>query len=314
MRASVRKAKTDLIEESGMSSKSKIEWTDSTWSPVTGCDPISQGCKNCYAKREVETRWSKNPKSVWYGRPFNDVRCHPEQLNAPLRWKDGRKIFVCPRADLFHDSVPFEFIASVFWVMWNAPQHTFQILTKRADRMKEFIDLQSDAQSWPLPNVWLGVTAENQETADERIQLLLKTPAAVRFVSAEPLLGSIDFVKSSDAWYSRGYAPWRNTPVLTGIHWLIVGGESGPKARPMHPDWVRALRDQCQAAGVPFFLKQWGEWWPAGKDPDRVQQATLHYGPNVRCYSWPNGETVVRIGKKAAGRELDGRTWEEMPA
>lgn len=261
-----------------------IEWTDATWSPITGCTRVSEGCRHCYIERTIPFRMA--------GRKFvngtTDVQLHHDRLTQPLYWKRPRRIFVNSLSDLFHEAVPEEFIAKVFLTMLAAPQHRFQVLTKRPRRMLELLKKPSSA--FPLcmmvgdtlPNVWLGVSCEDQKAADERIPLLLQTPAAVRFVSLEPLLGPVNL---------RGYfrcltcvdhecsvhptTRWGRA----GLNWVIVGGESGPGARPMHPAWVRSIRDQCQAAGVPYFFKQWGG----------------------------------QVSKKAAGRLLDGRTWDEMP-
>lgn len=319
---------------------SKIEWTEATWSPVIGCTKVSAGCKHCYAEREVETRWSKNPKSIWYGRRFTDVLCRPEAISgagSPLRWKKPRRIFVCPRADLFHPDVPAQFIADVFGVMAATPQHTFQVLTKRPERMlnmlgagcmgafddavEECMAMYTDAPlTWPLPNVWIGVSIEDQATADERIPLLLQTPAAVRWVSAEPLLGRISLRGYLDD--TCGICGGRRRGARGGdcggcsgtgrrlcpaLDWAVVGGESGPHARPMHPDWARSLRDQCSAAGVPFLFKQWGEWLSA-EDGDRCVTLLGDNLPNLEP-SGRNGLGTVRIkrvGKHRAGRLLDG--------
>ena len=290
-----------------MSDKSRIEWTEATWNPVTGCSKVSQGCVNCYALRDW-ARMSANPNTVYHGRKFTDVQCHPERLDQPLRWTKPRRVFVNSMSDLFHESVPDDFIDRVFAVMALCPRHTFQVLTKRPERMHEYLtalipdkaghrwyeaikgmfrykdttgqlgpeDTIPSRQSPVLPNVWLGVSIEDQATADERIPLLLQTPAAVRWVSAEPLLGPI---KLDGHEY---------------IHWLVVGGESGPNARPMQIEWARSLRDQCVVAGVPYFFKQWGEFHPTTEYRD--------------------GKVFMnRIGKKAAGRLLDGRTWDQYP-
>lgn len=295
-----------------MSPRTHIEWTEATWSPVIGCTKVSQGCKHCYAEREVEIRWSKNPKSIWYGRSFADVLCRPEALagsGSPLRWKKPRRIFVCPRADLFHDDVPAKFIADVFGVMAATPWHTYQVLTKRPQRMlnmlgagcmgafddavEECMALYTDAPiTWPLPNVWLGVSVEDQATADERIPLLLRTPAAVRWVSAEPLLGPVNLRLLHNGKKN-----------LLDIDWCVAGGESGPDARPMHPDWARTLRDQCVAAGVPFLFKQWGEWAPAKDTAGRRGIITDMEG----------FVTMRRVRKRAAGRLLDGELHDGYP-
>ncbi|HWR66089.1 MAG TPA: phage Gp37/Gp68 family protein [Bellilinea sp.] len=297
--------------------KTTIEWADEVWNPVTGCTKVSQGCKNCYAERVAERFWGE--------RKFTDVRMHPERLEDPLHWKKPRRVFVNSMSDLFHPDVPFDFIDRVFAVMALCPQHTFLVLTKRPERMVAwFRDISSTTRStwvwsemgrllnankvrypeWPLPNVWMGVSVEDQKAADERIPLLLQTPAAVRFISAEPLLGPVDLRRGIYSTSPDGES--RGTSV-EGLNWVICGGESGSNARPMHPDWVRGLRDQCQAAGVPFFFKQWGEWAPdclcdtkeAHKTIDRPQPG--HIGCMFRC------------GKKAAGRLLDGHEWNEYP-
>lgn len=326
-----------------MSDKSGIEWTDATWSPVTGCTRVSDGCLNCYIERSTPIRIA--------GRKFDGegigsslaVQLHPNRLDWPLRKRDGKKIFVCSQADLFHDDVPDEYIARVFAVMALAPQHTFQVLTKRHGRMGallrdgEFQQQVYDAwgqlempkgrpsmedwpwSGWPLPNVWLGVSTEDQKRADLRIPALLDTPAAARFVSAEPLLGPIDLHgdpigKDSVFWIGH-------------LDWVIVGGESGSGARPMHPDWARSLRDQCLAAGVPFLFKQWGEWrWTREADDYEYERAHGDLYPNAKWETvspdgviaadnipHPGYATMQRVGKKRAGRELDGRTWDQYP-
>ena len=291
-----------------MGGKTAIEWADATWNPVTGCTKVSPGCKFCYAERITE-RW---------GQKFTEIKLHPDRLDKPFHWRKPRRIFVNSMSDLFHESIPTDFIIAMFGVMMCARAHTFQVLTKRHDRMREFIggwgygeeaymrlnlafansNLRDDMErpgniagcllpdriEWPLPNVWLGVSVENQEQADKRIPVLLETPAAVRFLSVEPLLELVDL-----------------TTYVKALNWVIVGGESGgpyerglvhrnseqvryerrvywyePKGYPLN--WVRSIRDQCVAAGVPFFFKQWG-------------------GPTP----------------KSGGRMLDGRTWDEYP-
>lgn len=282
-----------------------IEWTEETWNPTTGCDRVSPGCDNCYAltlaarlKAMGQAKYQNDGDPRTSGPGFG-LTMHPDTLTTPLRWHMSRRVFVNSMSDLFHDKVTDEFIARVFAVMALAPQHTFQVLTKRHGRMRslltsrEFIRLYARTRdelarehrlshvltrvtaTWPLPNAWLGVSVEDQRWADIRIPALLETPAAVWFLSCEPLLGPIDLT----------LVGWDGATGLTvldhppnGIDWVIVGGESGPGARPMHPDWVRSLRDQCNDAGVPFFFKQWG-----GRTP------------------------------KAGGRILDGRTWDEYP-
>lgn len=231
--------------------KTTIEWTESTWNPVTGCSKISPGCRHCYAERMAHRLQAMgNPR---YQNGFA-VTLHHDQIELPLRWTKPQMIFVNSMSDLFHRDVPTEFIAEVFAVMQRASHHTFQVLTKRAKRLSSL----APALPWP-ENLWMGVSVETQHVTP-RLDCLRDVPAAVRFVSFEPLLGPVE---DTD---------------LAGIHWAIVGGESGPGARPMKVEWVRSLRDQCAAASVPFFFKQWGG----------VQRAK-------------------------AGRRLDGRLWDEFP-
>ena len=234
-----------------MSENTGIEWTDATWNPVTGCNKVSPGCKNCYAERMANRlKATGTPK---YRNGF-EVTLHPQTLEIPLHWRKPRSIFVNSMSDLFHPDVPDSFIKQVFDVMEQAPQHRFQVLTKRPERLAEL----DDALTWPS-NVWMGVSVESQAYLP-RIDLLRQTGAAVKFLSLEPLLGPLPALN------------------LDGVHWVIVGGESGPGARPMAAEWARDVRDQCLAAGVPFHFKQWGG-----------------------------------VVKKANRRELDGHTWDESP-
>ena len=236
-------------------SETGIEYVTRTWSPVVGCTPVSAGCAHCWARRLVNGRLRRH-----YPQGFECVVSYPHRLDQPLHWRKPQRVFVCPMADLFHEDVLNAFIAEVFWTMSRAFNHTFLVLTKRPERMRQWFmgiegtgqdkDLAAAKGSWPLPNVHLGVSVENQTTANERIPLLLATPAAVRWTSLEPMLGPVDL------------SPWLFPPhdhvdgwksVISGI---VLGGESGPGARPMELDWVRKVRDDCQAAGVPFFFKQ----------------------------------------------------------
>jgi protein gp37 len=234
-----------------MAQNSKIEWTECTWNPVTGCSKISPGCKHCYAERMALRLQAMG--QVNYRNGFN-VTTHQHMLDLPLKWRSPRKIFVNSMGDMFHRLVSDDFVAQCFSVMTKAAQHQFQLLTKRSSRLQQMAcDLP-----WPQ-NVWTGVTVEMADYV-ERIDHLRQTPAAVKFLSLEPLLGPIPDIN------------------LEGIDWVIVGGESGPGARPMAPKWVIDIRDQCLDAGVPFFFKQWGG-----------------------------------VNKKKNGRSLDGRTWDAMP-
>jgi protein gp37 len=253
-------------------------------------------------RKEWNANWrGKEPR--WTG----EVRFIRELLDQPLHWRRPRKIFVNSMSDLFHEKVPQEWIAQIFNVMWRCPQHTFQILTKRAERMRDVMaDLTAHSTMFmgkPLLNVWLGVSVEDQPTADERIQVLLTTPAAVRWVSYEPALGPVAF--------NLGWFPVTHCSMCkaAGLDWIVGGGESGPGARPAHPDWFRAVRDQCQAGGVPFFFKQWGEWLPQNQFGffQRDEAERRYRGVRV------NDMLCLRVGKKKAGRLLDGREHNERP-
>ncbi len=298
-----------------MSDNTKIEWTDATWNPITGCSVVSAGCRECYAMKLAGTRLKHHPSRagltvdtkngpVWTG----EVRLNEQWLSQPMRWKRPRMIFVCAHSDLFHEAVPDDWIDLVFSAMELSPQHTFQVLTKRAARMRDYINGRA-WKDYPLPNVWLGVSVENQDAADERIPLLLNTPAAVRWISAEPLLGALNIRPGIGLTFD-------NVPVEPPrIDWVVVGGESGQHSRPMHPDWARSLRDQCAASGVPFLFKQWGEWVPHGPIPGGDEARDLRSG--IVQYMIGDGRefdghfrrgdaAVRRVGKKAAGRLLDG--------
>lgn len=274
-----------------MSDKTGIEWCDSTWNPVTGCTKVSEGCRHCYAATFAE-RWRGTP-GHYFENGF-DLTLRPDKLDQPLKWTRPRKIFVNSMSDLFHKDIPDEFIADVFAVMSMANQHTFQVLTKRPDRMQLLLNsmifwIRVNAARFArgvsvlkgagpvlLPNVWLGVSVENQKAADERIPLLLQTPAAVRFLSCEPLLGPLDleFTQQIEHPDNEGYG----VDAIKGLDWVICGAESGHGARPMNEDWVRSIRDQCEFAGTAFFYKQ----------------------------------NVIK-GKKIPLPELDGQIWNEFP-
>ena len=407
-----------------MSDKTKIQWTDATWNPMTGCTRVSPGCENCYIDWappfRIEGRHFTETCEHCGGDGFEPmtgkfreshsgtncsgegevrsnaigsstgVRLHPDRLDQPLRWRRPRRVFVNSLSDLFHEQVPDEYIARIFAVMALAPQHTFQCLTKRHGRMRSLLSSQGfrhevaramDAirsaratgrtqQSvadefgvsrslvslienekawaepvdppWPLPNVWLGVTVEDQKRADLRIPALLDTPAAVRFLSCEPLLGRVRLCSCDGAAFETQKHPFivNDSCPLHGsvrVDWVIAGGESGPDARPMHPDWARSLRDQCQKIGVPFFFKQWGEWAPdewvdaeevrhVGRKPEwRDPRSLVMHPAGMTALTpqnpfdpWDRGHpgwhTVMRrLGKRAAGRDLDRRTWDEYP-
>lgn len=232
-------------------SKSAIEWTESTWNPLTGCTKVSPGCKHCYAERMAKRLQAMGLEK--YRNNFK-LTLHPDVLQEPIQWAKPQMIFVNSMSDLFHKDVPLEFIQQIFDIMRQAHWHTFQVLTKRAERLLEIDPLLV----WP-PNVWMGVSVENGDYVD-RVYFLKQTHAKMKFLSCEPLLGALPSLP------------------LDGIQWVIVGGESGPGARPVEREWVTGIRDQCVHAGVPFFFKQWGG-----------------------------------TRKKKAGRLLEGQTWDELP-
>lgn len=328
-----------------MGDKTGIEWTDATWNPTTGCTKVSQGCKHCYAERD----WPRLVHLPNYkGRAFTDVARHPVRLLQPLQWKKPRRIFVNSMSDLFHEDIPDEFIDDIFTIMALCQRHTFQVLTKRPARMLNYMKRLGKSAKlldiaareigytflfdgrynirWPIQNVWLGVSVEDQSTADERTPLLLQTPAAVRWISAEPVLGPVRVGQ----YLSRTNMPGLSmlpgfVDPLPGIDWVVAGGESGPKARPMHPQWARSLRDQCAAAGVPFFFKQWGEWAPqpmCGKSEGLYLDIIGGQHPHTEfpqvpepnpCRTSAQWHWVGKCGKHAAGRLLDGALHDGYP-
>jgi protein gp37 len=313
--------------------KTSIEWTDASWNPIVGCTEVSPGCANCYAARLSASRLAHVPaykglatietngslRGQRHVRWIGEVRFLPERLEEPRRWKKPRRIFVCDMGDLFHAGVTIEQLIKVWGVMASNPRHTFQILTKRAGRMhamvthvmNEITKRTLGPLNAPLQNVWLGVSVENQHFADERIPHLLQTPAAVRFLSCEPLLGPLNLRDVQGKDFLQEFTTPSGITVPRAIDWIIAGGESGPHARPMHPNWPRSLRDQCQAAGVPFFFKQWGEYSPW----DQSRKLSPKTALKGFCGTAPKFEEqwMTRVGKKAAGRLLDGREWNEFP-
>lgn len=268
-----------------MGCKTKIGWTESTWNPVTGCTKVSAGCAHCYAERVAKRLQTMGQPN--YANGF-ELRMHPDALSIPLHWKKPRKIFVCSMSDLFHEEIPTIFIQAVFRYMAKASWHQFQVLTKRAKRLSEI----APKLAWP-PNVWMGVSVENQECADERIPVLLQVPASVRFVSCEPLLENISLTSigiSEDnckekVYYFNVLKNYRRygDPLQYSLDWVIVGGESGPKARPMELEWARDIRDQCKCHGVPFFMKQIGGY------PNK-HSSPIDWPEDLRVQEYPIGE------------------------
>lgn len=274
-------------------SKTKIQWADDTWNPTTGCSKVSEGCRNCYAKFGMWPRLKAMSATVYHGREFGDVMCHPERLDYPLRFSKPTKFFVNSMSDVFHPDIPDEFIDKIFAAMALSPRHIFQILTKRPVRMKEYltnsqtplnVQLESiDSRrsikkqkqkradiSFPLPNVWLGVSVEDQETARERIPVLLQTPAAIRWISAEPLIESIDLRKKYWVECIEEYGDIGNELIklIDGIDWIVVGGESGPNARPCAIEWIGDIVKECKSTKTPVFVKQMGAYIVSTEEMD----------------------------------------------
>lgn len=302
--------------------KTKIEWTDVTWNPVTGCREISAGCKHCYAKMMAKRLQAINVANMASGKKSNGyengfkVTLRPDRLNEPFKIKEPSRIFVCSMTDLFHEDVSDEYIEKVFNVMGGAScyGHIFQVLTKRSERLKEITNrfsfgnglvLKQKSPYYPclqfVNGIWIGVTVEDKNSL-HRIQDLKESTAKVKYLSCEPLLedlGELD---------------------LTGIDWVIVGGESGKNARPMHPDWVRNIQRQCESQGVAFFFKQWGEWVSEYDNPieffehnDAPSYCFKNNNPPYSMDNLPNSTYMYRVGKKRAGNLLDGQMWQQMP-
>ena len=290
-----------------------IGWTDITWSPVTGCTPVSAGCDHCWARRMSRRTFGT--------RAFSEVHCHSERLDQPLRWRKPRKIATCLMGDMFHADVPAKFIVDVFEVMAACPQHTFQILTKRPERIASVLFGEEGrfylGGNDYLPNVILGTSVEDQATADDRIPKLLASGWVGKFfVSFEPAIGPVDLFRWLEPF--KTYDPMLNKEPI--LDWVIAGGESGPGARPAHPNWFRKVRDDCQAAGVAHFFKQRGEWSWDGL-PDKPTHNFCQHGTMapIDSWAWPCLEhgcsiyAIARVGKKRAGRLLDGREHNEFP-
>lgn len=351
-----------------MGDKSKIEWTDASWNPTTGCSRVSAGCDHCYAIRQARRMdgngvgYDGTTRDTPHGLDWTGtVLLHEDRLEKPLRWTRPRRVFVDSMSDLFHPGVRTEFVDYVFAVMALAPQHTFQILTKRPGRMADYTRwehtpprvtaamfemarrigrpitpqshpaLYQDGYAtvpvqWPLPNVWLGTSVENQEAADLRIPKLKGCLAAIRWLSCEPLLGPVHLTGQWHDWLAGWYEvvelPSDVHVELPAVDWVVAGGESGQGARPMHPDWVRQLRDDCEEAGVPFFFKQWGNWCPRRPgwwnhritDTVHISAAGGMLDGGSRPGYLPHHVRMYHTPKRDSGRELDGRIHDEYPS
>lgn len=328
----------DQIEASQRRHEHKISWLNmpgykpETWNPIIGCSKVSDGCKNCYALnmakriacmerkndsidyRLVLMPGSENKQTEWNGHTI----LRTDKFDKPFSWKSPRMIFVCSMGDLFHEATSFEDIDEIFSVMSDDDQHIYVLLTKRPERILEFFTwkILNTHTNWrPKDNIWFGITAENQQEAKRRLPYFNLFYAAVKFVSIEPMLSEINFselLSETLKWHAGG--------LKNCISWVIAGGESGPKARPMHPDWVRSVRDQCAAAGVPFFFKQWGEWIEKENEEEKVKRETL-LDINGKRYVWIsrkegailNIKWMKKIGRKSAGDLLDGKQHHEWP-
>jgi protein gp37 len=339
----------------------KIEWADAVWNPIRGCSRVSEGCRNCYAER-MAARHLPGHDSPWDGEAYahmtesgarwtGKVELIEDKLMEPLHRRKPQRVLVNSMSDLFHERVTNEWVDRIFAVMALARKHTFMVLTKRAGRMRRYsapeaaardrieeevraltnCDWRFPLEAWPLPNVWLGVSVEDQRAVEERVPELLATPAALRFVSCEPLLGPVDLY----TWLPMLEIERESRcPDDAYLDWVIVGGESGPGARPMHPEWARSIRDQCSAARVPFFFKQWGEWLPEdqfGADGDKPTAANTgarwgildrsgNYFAETTAWNGRTGKAsesgevyMYHVGRRNAWRMMDGRIWEEVP-
>jgi len=304
--------------------KSKIEWTDRVLNVATGCTPVSEGCEHCYARRYGERFWKE--------RKFSHVMTHPDRLLEPERLAKPQTIFLSSLGDLFHEMVPYDFLRLVLYMVFKNREHKFIMLTKRpqrmADAIKHFVLNDCKSYQWPPKNLAIGITAENQARANERIPLLLSIPAKWRFVSIEPMLGPVNI----SAWLCLGkgcedfglclgkqkeHCLFNDEPYEGLLDWVIVGGESGPDARFMHPDWVRSIRNQCTNYCTPFFFKQWGEW--AESTDSEIWDSKIKRIGLMSCEPWFHhakdgvGAYMFRVGKTKAGRLLDGKQWLQFP-
>lgn len=304
-----------------------IEWTKrpgtvgETWNLVTGCNKVDRGCKHCYAEimhKRLRAMGQDKYRQEFLAGPV----CHEDLLELPFTWKKPRTVFVNSMSDLFHEKVGKAFLTDVFDVMKDTPQHTYLILTKRPEEAKVFWNwrkLRGDLWTCP-PNVWLGTSVNDQASADIRIPKLLDIEEVLHFVSYEPATGAVDFrlIGTNESWSldalaGEGFADGRIYHQAK-LDWVIMGGESGPKADPMHPAWARKVRDACQATGTPFFFKQWGTWVPVVYPSQIFQhEVTYKFDKKHRVLMDPEPCNLIRVGKHAGGHDLDGQTWQQYP-
>lgn len=318
-----------------MSENTKIEWADHTFNPWEGCQKVAPGCDHCYA--EVRNARFAGGTAINWGPGAPRRRTSAANWKKPLAWNaaaadfmaaHGRRqrVFCASLADVFDNAVDPAWRVDLLELIAKTPHLDWLLLTKRIGNAHDLLDAALEVMShglteWaevPWPNVWIGATIVNQEEADRDIPKLLAAPAARRFLSMEPLLGAVDFYQCSATWSATGHEPWLNRPILGGIDWVIVGGESGLGARPMHPTWARSLRDQCAAAGVPFLFKQHGEWAPAQEGRSilgktLILQGAAPFSDRPKWHRFEDGQHMAKIGKRAAGRELDGQKHDGFP-
>jgi len=319
----------DQIEAGQRGKQHKISWLNmpgykpETWNPIVGCSKVSPGCDNCYAERMAfriaQMQLKNHGKNGYHYSEVSKLtsigwtgvtRLVKEALDKPLTWKTPRVVFVCSMSDLFHESVSSGMFQMVLDRISRYRQHIFILLTKRPENVMPLMKRVGWGLPFP-PNVWLGVTAENQEQANKRIPLLLQIPAAKRFVSIEPMLGRVNIAEAcKTSVIAKNFAYGK----VQELHWVICGGESGPKARSMHPDWVRSVRDQCASANVPFFFKQWGEWLPFDQNP--AEWVTENDAKGIISFVGENTHNVISVakyGKKVSGDLLDGKQHHNWP-
>lgn len=313
-------------------SDTQIEWTHrpgtigAVWNPVTGCNKVDRGCKHCYAEtmhRRLQAMGQEKYESDF----LNGAKFHMDTLDAPLKWKKPRTVFVNSMSDLFHIDVPFEFIDHVLQVIGRTPQHLYLILTKRPERAAEYWRYQNrfkiGHRDWrPPANMWIGTSVNDQNSADVRVPYLLQLEATIRFISYEPATGPVDLTRWLGSYYRLPVSHWRdNMPLeelneayfVKGIDWLICGGESGHHAQPMHPDWVRRVRDDCLIHCVPFFFKQWGHWVPHTYYVDNKPVIKFDTGKTEFVFTHPCRPQNMRKTRRKNANELDGRIWQQFP-
>lgn len=305
-----------------------IEWTKrpgtigETWNPTTGCNKVDRGCKNCYAEK-MHKRLQAMGQEKYKGNFLDGAVAQPDTLDIPMKWTKPRTVFVNSMSDLFHEKVDFNFICEVMQVIQLTPQHTYLVLTKRPEIAVKFFDwMGRDLYGpWaPPPNLWMGTSCNDQESANKRVPVLLKLKGVLRFLSYEPATGPVDLSNLETNYFQPTIDAVRGFSTFGGridydhprLHWVIMGGESGNKAAPMHPAWARKVRDDCQAAGVPFFFKQFGEWAPRTFLDEGKPFIKFGTDPKIYTFTEPP-QNMIKVGKHKSGHELDGKTYQQFP-